>query len=101
MVLFPWFSLSGDVTVVEGVGRKILSLVQQYSYSNQSCKYWLMQRWNFNLNLFLVDFDECDTGADSCDTNAYCNNTIGSHNCTCYSGYTGNGTTCTGEYSAI
>ena len=52
-------------------------------------------------SLFLVDIDECDTGADSCDTNAYCNNTIGSHNCTCYFGYKGNGTTCTGEYSTI
>ena len=47
--------------------------------------------------LSLVDLDECDTGTDSCDTNAYCNNTIGSHNCTCYSGYTGNGAKCTGK----
>ena len=51
--------------------------------------------------LFLVDLDECDTGVDSCDAYAVCNNTIGSHNCTCYSGYTGNGIFCTDEYSII
>ena len=32
------------------------------------------------------------------DVNAYCNNTVGSFNCTCNSGYTGNGTTCAGKY---
>ena len=47
--------------------------------------------------LFL-DFDECAANFDNCDPNAYCNNTVGSFNCTCNSGYTGNGTTCTGKY---
>ena len=47
--------------------------------------------------LFL-DFDECAANFDNCDPNAYCNNTVGSFNCTCNSGYTGNGTTCNGKY---
>ena len=47
---------------------------------------------------FFSDFDECANNTDNCDVNAYCNNTVGSFNCTCNSGYTGNGTTCAGKY---
>ena len=47
---------------------------------------------------FLSDLDECATSIHSCDANAYCNNTIGSHNCTCYSGYNGTGLLCDSEY---
>ena len=48
--------------------------------------------------IFFSDFDECANNTDNCDVNAYCNNTVGSFNCTCNSGYTGNGTTCAGKY---
>ena len=44
----------------------------------------------------MLDIEECANNADNCDMNAYCNNTVGSYNCTCYAGYTGNGTTCIG-----
>ena len=47
---------------------------------------------------FLSDLDECATNTHSCDANAYCNNAIGSHNCTCYSGYNGTGLLCDSEY---
>ena len=51
-----------------------------------------------NLSLLSLDIDECATNSHSCDANAYCNNTIGSHNCTCNSGYTrASGQTCSGE----
>ena len=50
------------------------------------------------LSSLFLDFDECAANFDNCDPNAYCNNTVGSFNCTCNSGYTGNGTTCTGKY---
>ena len=40
-----------------------------------------------------VDIDECSTG-DVCDENAECVDTAGSYECTCSSGYTGDGHTC-------
>ena len=49
------------------------------------------------LCLFLADIDECAEGSHICDSNAECTNTIGSHNCTCVIGYSGNGSSC-GKY---
>lgn len=50
---------------------------------------------------FILDVDECIDQTDNCDVNAFCNNTVGSFNCTCVSGYSGNGTTCVGEYQFL
>ena len=47
-----------------------------------------------------TDIDECVEGTDLCDSNADCTNTIGSHNCTCIVGYSGNGYTC-GKHTMI
>ena len=44
-----------------------------------------------------IDIDKCDLGTHNCDRNANCNDTIGSFVCTCNDGYSGNGTSCTGE----
>ncbi|XP_035691365.1 signal peptide, CUB and EGF-like domain-containing protein 3 [Branchiostoma floridae] len=41
------------------------------------------------------DIDECATGVHSCHQHAACTNTVGSYRCTCDSGYTGDGRTCT------
>ncbi|XP_078600551.1 properdin-like [Branchiostoma floridae x Branchiostoma japonicum] len=41
------------------------------------------------------DIDECGTGVHSCHQHATCTNTVGSYRCTCNSGYTGDGRTCT------
>ena len=46
---------------------------------------------------YCLDIDECATMTHSCHVNAYCNNTLGSHNCTCHAGYTGNGRNCSGN----
>ena len=46
------------------------------------------------------DVDECDEGTDSCHVNADCMDTIGSFQCTCSVGYSGDGIeNCTGKGS--
>ena len=45
-------------------------------------------------NNITTDIDECTEDTDMCDPNAECTNTIGSYNCTCTVGYTGNGRNC-------
>ncbi|CAH3164390.1 unnamed protein product, partial [Porites lobata] len=47
-----------------------------------------------------MDTNECKPGKHRCDSNAFCNNTKGSYNCTCKPGYFGNGFNCTG-YSSL
>ena len=54
-----------------------------------------------NENLFMcifIDKNECDDISPPCDLNARCNNTIGSYECTCNVGYSGDGKTCAGKY---
>ena len=45
-------------------------------------------------NLVLTDVDECVLGVHNCDVNANCTNTVGSFNCSCNMGYSGNGVNC-------
>ena len=45
----------------------------------------------------LVDIDECKLNTDECDINASCNNTDGSYQCSCNSGYQGTGIICAGK----
>ena len=42
------------------------------------------------------DVDECITETHDCDTNALCTNNIGSYNCSCKSGFKGDGKSCQG-----
>lgn len=48
--------------------------------------------------LFDLDVDECATDMDNCAQQATCTDTEGSFTCTCNTGYTGDGMTCTGIY---
>ena len=38
-----------------------------------------------------IDVDECTEGVDDCHHNATCSNTPGGFNCTCVSGFSGDG----------
>ena len=42
------------------------------------------------------DIDECDAGSHNCASEASCTDNVGSYDCTCDMGYTGNGTSCNG-----
>ena len=42
----------------------------------------------------IIDIDECTLGTHSCDQNAECVNVVGSYECHCFSGYTGDGVHC-------
>ena len=46
---------------------------------------------------YFADINECETGKHHCDSNAFCNDTKGSYNCTCKPGYNRNGINCTGK----
>ena len=49
------------------------------------------------LFLTVADLDECSSHTYNCDVNADCVNTVGSYSCTCRTGYTGDGQTCSGK----
>ena len=49
----------------------------------------------FNLFFKHTDVDECLNGSHNCHNKAVCTDTVGSYECTCNSGYEGDGTNCT------
>ena len=48
-----------------------------------------------------ADIDECSSHTDNCSSDGQCNNTVGSFNCSCNSGYHGDGVTCNGMWSSF
>ncbi|CAH3179316.1 unnamed protein product, partial [Porites lobata] len=77
---------------------------QTNNWKNEDCVHTLGARqgytWNdvpcdkcYNYTCF-TDLDECTTNSHTCDVNAVCQNTAGSHTCSCKAGYTGDGKTC-------
>lgn len=52
---------------------------------------------NDTLRLY-TGVDECAAKTHNCHEDAYCTNVGSSFTCTCVSGYSGNGTVCTGKY---
>ena len=48
-----------------------------------------------------IDVNECDEGTAKCHSNATCSNTVGSYDCTCVLGYSGDGFNCTSMLTKI
>ncbi len=48
-----------------------------------------------------IDIDECIDVSNDCDEHAICTNVLGSFECSCKNGYTGNGSSCEGKSSDI
>ena len=48
--------------------------------------------------LIILDVDECVENLHNCGSNAVCNNSPGSYNCTCSPGYHGDGRNCRRNY---
>ena len=46
---------------------------------------------------YFLDIDECLTDTDNCHENGGCNNTFGSFECACNSGFEGDGVNCTSK----
>lgn len=49
----------------------------------------------------LLDIDECSMDTDNCNESAICTDTPGSFDCTCNTGYTGDGVYCEGVYNTV
>jgi hypothetical protein len=60
-----------------------------------------IQSHALNYYILNLDIDECTNGADNCDVNAYCNNTLGSYTCACKKGFGGHGVICEGKTGAM
>ena len=49
------------------------------------------------ISILISDIDECaDSSMNNCSENANCTDTIGSYECSCVEGYSGNGLACDG-----
>ena len=65
--------------------------------SERNCELHSVSYHNCNYFVF-IDVNECSLDTNSCDSNADCNNAVGSYSCECRSGYAGNGKSCLGIY---
>lgn len=52
--------------------------------------------------MIIIDVDECiNATLNNCHVNATCNDTVGSFECGCYEGFSGDGVNCTGIYVVL
>ena len=76
-----------------------------YSRNGTSCVgrilFYLFDNWSKEIKWseLKLDENECELNTDNCSTDAICINIPGSFNCTCNTGYSGNGTSCEGKIS--
>ena len=60
----------------------------------QACDNFVALVFMMILFFFFTDIDECVLGVHNCSVDANCTNTVGSFNCSCNSGYFGDGVNC-------
>ena len=83
--------------------KRVLPLLLQerifYPQNKQILIFYGLSIQLFTCNLKLIsDIDECVVDTHhNCSSDAFCNNTHGSFNCTCKLGFTGDGENCTGS----
>jgi len=62
--------------------------------SDTVCQCQCLTGYEGNADTGCTDIDECQSSPAPCDANADCANTVGSYQCACRSGFTGDGITC-------
>jgi len=90
-----------QATCTNTIGSFTCKCNSGYSGNGVSCTgilYFSLSSFFFQIQKPLnnLDIDECNLKTDNCDSKATCTNTPGSFNCTCKTGYSGNGITCSG-----
>jgi len=65
--------------------------------STRSLKATTMCMYDCDVSLFYEDIDECGLSIDGCAEDATCSDTEGSYECTCDTGFTGDGFNCTSQ----
>ena len=85
-----------DLTEMDGTAQVIASLWLWEMLVCVSLFVFILQE-SWLKACHFSDIDECARNL-SCHVNANCTNTIGSHVCTCHTGYTGDGQTCSGDF---
>lgn len=60
---------------------------------------FLISFWIMFLSFFSTDIDECLDISHNCHLSANCTNNAGSFSCSCLTGYTGDGISCSGTYT--
>lgn len=79
--------------------REITSNFKRYEDASRCHQLMLTENPPKRVTHFFIflDVDECSASTPVCDVNANCQNTVGSHTCSCITGFTGDGKTCTGK----
>ena len=85
--------------------RKLQTSILLFSYMYLYDS-WIKTKSHFSFfslffSFILKDIDECIAYPDKCHVNATCNNTDGSHVCSCKPGYIGDGRSCTGTFNNL
>ena len=88
------------------LGRQLLIILSSSGNSKLPAAKHLHDNYNFHepiihcvfyVLLFAIDNNECTANTHNCHSDATCSNTHGSFTCTCNTGFSGNGMTCTGK----